>query len=200
MADKLALTLGRRLREERQRRRMSLRRLADLSGLSTTTVHQIEAGRGSPSLATLQAIATTLVVPLASLFESGPPPPEAAVLLPAGERPSVRTAGGSLERLAAGLPGQRLRGLVLRLDPGGDTGAEPMTHPGQELIVGLVGSCVYEVAGRVYEVRPGDSLLVDSQKPHRARNHGRREAQLLLVLYAPDEEPAWVERHTRSAP
>ena len=200
MVDRLSRTLAQRLREERKRRRMSLRRLADLSGLSTTTVHQIETGRGSPSLATLQAIASTLGVPLASLFESGPPPPEAAAFLPADERPSVKTPGGSLERLATGLPGQRLRGLVLRLDPGGDTGAEPMTHPGQELIVGLVGSCVYEVAGRVYPVTPGDSLLVDSQKPHRARNPGRRAAQLLLVLYAPDEEPSWVERHTRNAP
>lgn len=200
MVDRLARTLAERLREERRRRRFSLRRLAELSGLSTTTVHQIEAGRGSPSLATLQALASSLGVPLASLFESGPPPPEAAVLLSANERPSVRTAGGSLERLATGLPGQRLRGLVLHLDPGGDTGAEPMTHPGQELIVGLAGSCVYEVAGRVYPVTPGDSLLVDSLKPHRARNPGRREARLLLVLYAPDEEPSWVERHTRSAP
>jgi transcriptional regulator with XRE-family HTH domain len=199
VVDRLSRTLAQRLREERKRRRMSLRRLAELSGLSTTTVHQIETGRGSPSLATLQAIATTLGVPLASLFESGPPPPEAAVFLPAGERPSVETPGGSLERLATGLPGQRLRGLVLRLDSGGDTGAEPMTHPGQELIVGLVGRCVYEVAGRAYPIMPGDSLLVDSQKPHRARNPGRREARLLLVLYAPDEEPSWVERHTRNA-
>jgi quercetin dioxygenase-like cupin family protein len=72
-----------------------------------------------------------------------------------------------------------------------------MTHPGHELVFGLAGRCVYEVAGKEYEIGPGDSLLVDSRQPHRGRNPGRREARLLLVLYAPDEEPAWMERHTR---
>ena len=198
--DRLARILAARLREERRRRRLSLRKLAEASGLSTTTVHQIEAGRGSPSLATLQALASTLGVPLAALFESGPPPPEPAVLLPAGKRPRTRTRGGSLERLATGLPNQRLRGLLVTLASRGDTGEEAMTHPGHELVFGLAGRCLYEVAGKEYPVGPGDSLLVDSRQPHRGFNPGRGEARLLLVLYAPDEEPPWLERHTRPAP
>jgi len=195
--DRLARILAARLREERRRKHLSLRKLAELSALSPTTIHQIEAGRGSPSLATLQSLASTLGVPLAALFESGPTPPEPAVFLRAGDRPRTRTPGGSLERLATGLPGQRLRGLLVTLAPGGDTGEEPMTHPGHELVFGLAGRCVYEVAGKEHKVGPGDSLLVDSRQPHRGRNPGRREARLLLVLYAPDEEPAWMERHTR---
>jgi transcriptional regulator with XRE-family HTH domain len=198
--DRLARILAGRLREERRRRRLSLRKLADESGLSPTTVHQIETGRGSPSLATLQALASTLGVPLAALFESGPPPPEPAVLLPARERPRTRTRSGSLERLAAGLPGQRLRGLLVTLAPGGTTGEEAMTHPGHELVFGLSGRFVYEVAGKDYPVGPGDSALVDSRQPHRGRNSGRREAQFVLVLYAPEEEPAWMERHSRHSP
>jgi XRE family transcriptional regulator, regulator of sulfur utilization len=195
VTDPLSRTLALRLREERRRRRFSIRKLAEACDLSPTTIHQIETGRGSPSLATLQSLASTLGVPLAALFETGPPPSEPAVLLAASERPKTRTPGGSLERLATGLPGQRLRGLLLTLGPGGDTGEEAMTHPGHELVFGLAGRCVYEVAGKDYPVGPGDSLLVDSRQPHRGHNPGRREARLLLVLYAPDEEPAWMERH-----
>jgi transcriptional regulator with XRE-family HTH domain len=199
MADALSRMLAARLREERRRSRMSIRRLATLSALSPTTVHQIEAGHGSPSLATLQALAATLGVPLAALFEPAAAPPAVAVYLSAKRRPRGRTPGGSLERLAAGLPGQRLRGLVVTLSPGGSTGDEPMTHPGQELVVALSGRCGYEVAGREYGLAPGDSLLVDSRQPHLARNHGRRDARILLVLYAPEEEPPWLVRHTRPA-
>jgi transcriptional regulator with XRE-family HTH domain len=195
--ERLARVLAARLREERRRRRLSLRRLAEMADLSPTTVHQIERGQGSPSLATLQAIAKTLGVPLAALLESGPPPPDPAVLLRAGDRPRTATPGGSLERLATGLPGQRIRGLVVTIAPGRDTGDEPMTHPGHELLVGLAGRCVYDVAGKEYPIGPGDSLVVDSRQPHRGRNPGRREARLLLVLYAPEEEPAWVEHHAR---
>jgi transcriptional regulator with XRE-family HTH domain len=195
--DRLTRILAARLREERRRRHFSIRRLAEASDLSPTTVHQIETGHGSPSLATLQALASTLGVPLAALFEVGPPPAQAAVLLPARQRPRTRTSGGTLERLATGLPGQGLHGLVLTLVPGGDTGEEAMTHPGHELIFGLAGRCVYEVARKKYEVGPGDSLLVDSRLPHRGRNPGRREARVLLVLYAPEGEPTGLEHHAR---
>jgi transcriptional regulator with XRE-family HTH domain len=198
--DELARTLATRLHEERRRRRLSIRKLAELSGLSPTTVHQIEAGHGSPSLATLQALASTLGVPLAALLESGPPPPDIAVLLRARQRPRTTTPGGSLERLATGLPAQRIRGLLVTLAPGGDTGGETMAHAGHELVLGLAGACVYEVAGKEYRVGPGDSLLVDSGQPHRARNPGRRDARFLLVLYTPEEEPAWMEAHVRRSP
>jgi transcriptional regulator with XRE-family HTH domain len=197
VTDRLSRTLATRLVEERRRKRLSLRRLAELSGLSPTTVHQIETGRGSPSLATLQAVASTLGVPLAALLERRAPPPESAIFLAAGARPHASTPGGSLERLASGLAGQRIRGLLVTIDPGGDTGEEPMAHPGHELVVGMVGRFVYEVAGRAYRMGPGDSLILDSRQPHRGLNPGHRAARLLLVLYVPDEEPPWMERHTR---
>jgi transcriptional regulator with XRE-family HTH domain len=196
-ADPLARTLGARLREERRRIGVSLRELAAASGLSTTTVHQIESGRGSPSLATLQALASTLGVPLGALFESQATEDAPAILLPAGERPRASIPRGSLERLASGLPGQRVRGVLLTLAPGGDTGQDTMTHPGHELVFGLAGRCVYEVAGREYWVGPGDSLVLDSRQPHRAFNAGRGQAQLLLALYATEQAPAWLERHVR---
>ena len=178
---------------------MSLRELGAASGLSTTTVHQIESGRGSPSLATLQALASTLGVPLGALFESQATEEAAAILLPAGDRPRASVPRGSLERLASGLPGQRVRGVLLTLAPGGDTGQDTMTHPGHELVFGLSGRCVYEVAGREYWVGPGDSLVLDSRQPHRAQNPGRGQARLLLALYATEQAPAWLERHVRTS-
>jgi transcriptional regulator with XRE-family HTH domain len=190
----LLRTLGLRVREERRRLGTSLREIGTAAGLSTTTVHQIESGRGSPSLATLQALASTLGVPLGALFEESESATAPAVLQPAAERPRARTRGGSLERLAAGVPGQRMRGVIVTLAPGGDTGRDAMTHPGHELVFGLLGRCVYEVAGREYWLGPGDSLILDSRQPHRAFNPGRGPAELLLVLDAA-REPASLAPH-----
>jgi transcriptional regulator with XRE-family HTH domain len=196
--DRLVRTLGERLQQERHRAGLSLRELGVASGLSTTTVHQIESGRASPSLATLQALASTLGVPLGALFEEQGLHEAPAVLLPAGERPRAKTRGGSLERLAAGLPGQRMRGVLVRLVPGADTGRDPMTHPGHELVFALAGRCVYEVDGREYWLGPGDSLVLDSRQPHRAFNPGRAEVQLLLVLDATRESPSGLALHARA--
>jgi transcriptional regulator with XRE-family HTH domain len=182
-------TLASRLRQERKRRGLSLRALAAAAGLSTTTVHQIESGKGSPSLATLQAIASVLDVPLGVLFEAGTQD-GAVVVVQRGQRtPASSVPGGTLQSLAAGLPGQRLRGIVLTLGPSGETGEAPMTHAGQELVTVLSGRCLYEVAGAEHLLAAGDSLALDSRQPHRARNPGRRPCRLLIVLYAPEDHP-----------
>lgn len=194
MADDLERRVGEQLQAVRRHRGWSLRELAAASGLSLTTVHQIETGRTSPGLGTLQSLATALGVPVGALFDGhGPAAP--AVYLAASERPGVTIRGGRLERLASGLASQRLRGLVLTLAPRRETGPEPILHPGQELVLGLEGTCVYEVAGHRYSLAGGDSLVFDSNLPHRAFNPGPHRARVVLVLYAPEEEPRWIEPH-----
>jgi transcriptional regulator with XRE-family HTH domain len=186
--------VGEQLQRVRRHRGWSLRELAQASGLSLTTVHQVETGRTSPGLATLQSLANTLGVSLGALFDGhGSAAP--AVYLPVGERPGMPIPGGRLERLASGLASQRLRGIVLTVGPGSESAAAPIDHPGQELVVGLQGACVYEVAGQRYSLRAGDSLLLEASQPHRALNPGARAARILMVLYAPEQEPRWIEPH-----
>jgi len=182
--DRLARTLAARLRDARRHRRLSLRELARSSGLSTTTVHQIESGRGSPSLHTLHALAAALAVPVGALLAEGEAAGAAAIAHRSGDRLHAPVPGGSLERLATGLPGQRLHGLVVTLAAGASTGPEPMAHAGQELVLVLSGRCVYEVAGSAHRLGRGDSLVLDARRPHRALNTGRRPARILLVLHA----------------
>jgi len=198
-----ATDLGRRvgglLLAARRYRGWSLRELAEASGLSLTTVHQIETGRTSPGLGTLQSLSTALGVPVGALFDGhGPAAP--AVHVAADERPGVEIPGGRLERLASGLASQRIRGFVLTLGPRREAGPAPIAHPGQELVLALEGACVYEVAGQRYSLATGDSLLFESSQPHRALNPGSRTARVLLALYAPEEEPGWIDSHAATGP
>jgi transcriptional regulator with XRE-family HTH domain len=194
VANAIERRVGGQLQTVRRHRGWSLRELAKASGLSLTTVHQIETGRTSPGLGTLQSLATALGVPIGVLFD-GQAPAAPAVHVAARERPGVAIPGGRLERLASGLASQRLRGFVLTLGPRTETGPAPIVHAGQELVLGLEGACVYEVAGRRYSLDSGDSLLFEATQPHRALNPGPRPARVALVLYAPEEEPRWIEPH-----
>jgi transcriptional regulator with XRE-family HTH domain len=196
-ASDLERRVGEQLRTVRRHRGWSLRELAKASGLSLTTVHQIEGGRTSPGLGTLQSLATALGVPLGVLLD-GHGPPSSAVHVAAAARSGLEIPGGRLERLASGLASQRIRGLVLTLAPRRATGSSPIVHPGQELVVGLEGVCTYEVAGQRFRLEPGDSLLFESSQPHRALNAGTSTSRVLLVLYAPEEEPRWIESHVAS--
>lgn len=67
--EKLETSLGNRLRELRRQQGLSLRALAEKSGLSANTLSLIENGKTSPSVATLQQIALALNIPITAFFE-----------------------------------------------------------------------------------------------------------------------------------
>src|SRR5690242_17331327 len=60
--------IGSRLREERERARISQRELARRLGVSASLISQIEAGQSKPSVSTLYAIVTELGVSLDHIF------------------------------------------------------------------------------------------------------------------------------------
>lgn len=60
--------VGRRLRDLRTKRGFSLRVLADRSGLNVNTLSLVENGKSSPSVSTLQQLATALEVPIMAFF------------------------------------------------------------------------------------------------------------------------------------
>ena len=62
-----------RIKEIRQSQGMSIRLLAQTSGVDKTAIYNIEAGRTDPKLSTLLAIADALNVPLAELFDEPQP-------------------------------------------------------------------------------------------------------------------------------
>lgn len=64
--------MGQRIRKHRKKLRLSQMELADSAGINQSFLSEIERGRNSPSIATLQAISVALNVPEAVLIGEGP--------------------------------------------------------------------------------------------------------------------------------
>lgn len=60
-----------RLKEWRKKRGLSLRQLASEAGVNFVTLHRIEAGKLSPTVAMLEKVAKALKIPMRDLFPSG---------------------------------------------------------------------------------------------------------------------------------
>ena len=95
--------LGERLREERDRRGLSLRELARRCEVSPSLVSQIETGKIQPSVRTLYAIVSELGVSLDAVF--APPAKQQDAALEPSEAPSAA---------AAELPSSEANGRVQR--------------------------------------------------------------------------------------
>ncbi len=186
--------VGARVRALREQRNLSLRALAEIGSVSPNTVSLIERGLSSPSIDTLQRLASGLGVSIAAFFETGEPPAR-LVLTPSANRATSRVAGMTIEYLGSGLADHAFASFLVRMQPGIRTNTAPIQHSGAEWVYCLEGLVEYEVEGREYHLASGDNLLFDASLPHRWRNPGPAQAQMLLILDAGERHDLTVEQH-----
>ncbi len=182
--------IGARLRNLRREQRLSIRALASKCGISANTLSLIENERSSPSVHTLQLLAQGLGVPLVTFFEQEKPN-NTLVFQQRGQRPLMRFAIGTLERLGEGLPPLGAEPILVTLDPG-KIDSKNISHVGREFIYCLEGNVTCVIAGQDYPLAPGDSLLFDASAPHRWLNT-HPDSSKLLVLFCPmdaSDQPA----------
>ncbi len=188
------IDVGRRLRELRAGRDLSLRSLAEQSGLNVNTLSLIENQRTSPSVSTLQQLAQTLQVPISAFFETDHVD-KLVVHQKAGARPHAAVTHGSIEDLGAGMPRFGAEPLIVTLAPNADSGKTPIVHTGREFVYCLEGHISYSVDTETYILEPGDSLLFEAYLPHHWKNLDTTPSRNLLVLCPLDERDRPTERH-----
>lgn len=186
--------VGLHLRELRSERGISIRLLADQSGLNVNTLSLIENGRTSPSVSTLQQLATALEVPITAFFERGIPKNDISYLK-ASQRQQVAFAHCTLEDLSTGLTLRGGQPFLVTMKPKADSGPTPIVHTGHEFVFCLEGQITYTIDGNLYPLDPGDSLLFAAYLPHCWCNSGKILSRSLLIMCPADQGDDPIERH-----
>ena len=182
------------MRELRNRKRLSLRALANRSGLNVNTLSLVENGKSSPSVSTLQQLALALEVPIAAFFESEPVE-KRVVFTPADQRPQSPFGSTQLQNLGKDLVGSIVQPFAVTLKPGSGSGDRMIVHTGHEFVYCLSGSIRYQIDQDEFILKPGDSLVFEAHLPHCWENKGEDTAQILLILYPSDEREEPGGRH-----
>jgi transcriptional regulator with XRE-family HTH domain len=178
------IELGERLRKLRSARELSLRDLADQSGLTASFISQVERGRASPSIASLARLAEVLEVNVGHFFEPAPP---TGRLVRRDERRTIRLRGlGEVDEYATADPAGRLQVAISTFEVGGRSAEEPFVHESdEECILVLEGLLEVVVGGDRYTLEAGDAVTYSPQTPHLARNVGSLPAKAIFVLTPP---------------
>lgn len=188
------LDVGRSLRELRTEHGLSIRSLAEQSGLNVNTLSLIENSKTSPSVSTLQQLASALKVPITAFFEIDTPKNNISYQK-AGQRPRAAFAHGTLEDLGSGLTLRGGQPFLVTLEPKSNSGSTPIVHTGLELVFCLEGHLSYTIEEQVYPLDPGDSLLFEAHLPHCWQNTGETASRSLLIMCPSDESDHPTERH-----
>jgi len=191
-------TLGAKLRFIRGERGLSQRDLAQTAGISTNSVSLIERDENSPSVATLQALATALGVKMSYFFDDEEA--QSVLHVKSGKRPVINNRGVQIEGMGGELKRQEIEPFLITLEPHSGSGDRQVVHTGHEFVYCLLGRVEYIIDGNIHELEQGDFLLFEAHLPHIWRNTSDQAARFLLILQTPGQSPEPVERHFRSYP
>jgi transcriptional regulator with XRE-family HTH domain len=180
--------IGPRIRALRDAMDLSLRDLAERSGVSAPMLSQVERGETSPTLAVAGRIAAGLDLRLSQLLRLDEQGSVSVVRAAERRRGGSQGSGHLFEILTPPLPGQRAELSRHVLAPGAHTGGEgdpPMHEPGsREIALVTDGALVLHIDGARFELRTGDTITFDADLAHRFENPGPGEAAMLSVISA----------------
>lgn len=159
------VSIGQKMKMLRKKRKLTLKEIADQTGLSISFLSQVERMKSSLTLESLKKISDVLEVNPSYFFSDD----EAA------EQPTVIRAGdvhvdetGSqfvYKNLAGPYKGLGFTPLLVLLNPGENKGNQ-FTHAGKEFLFVLEGTLTVQAGEQEYHLHPRDSIIIDSSQPH----------------------------------
>lgn len=178
--------MGAEIRGLRKARNLTLSQLAEASALSVGYLSMVEREQATPSIKSLLSIAHALGVTIGWFFEAdaGRPQERGLVVRRSRRRRIDYTAGIIDELLSPSLQGN-LELVLCRLAPGASSGEEPYSHAGEEAGVIVRGRLELWVDGQSVLLETGDSFGFESTRPHRYRNPGPDETEIVWAITPP---------------
>jgi quercetin dioxygenase-like cupin family protein len=162
---------------------MTLRELAEKSGLSAGMLSQIENDAADPSLVSLRKLANVFDADISALF-TDPDVAPVHVSTPSS-RMRLVTPGGEFayERLTPGRGDlEMLRAII---PPGESTSPQTWGHPSSECAYVISGDLIVEVGDSTHELHTGDSISFDARMPHRYHNTSTEPTTFVLAVTPP---------------
>lgn len=185
-SDSILVGLGDRIRALRSQRKMTLQELSNASQVSVAMLSHIERSRSTPSIKVLDRIRLALDVPFSAFFDEdteAKAEPNTSPVMRREDRPVLRfDATGLVKELLSPVRGTQLEMMLLRLQPGGNSGEEPLRRIGEKCGMVIQGGLELTVGGAIYTLSEGDTFQFDSSIPHSVRNTHDGESQIMWII------------------
>lgn len=179
MPDVGAKTVGKRLRQARERAGMSQAEVAKRAELSTSFVRLVESGGSDIALSRLLRWTSLFDLPVADLFADTSVDPVSVVRDSERVEVPLRERGVRFYLLAPGKD-RAIEPAYLTLDPGAEM-CRAFVHHGEEALFVLSGQVLLHAEETRYLLDSGDAAYYPSTLAHRFTNPNQHQPATLLL-------------------
>ena len=172
------------LKRIREERKLSLDKVADLTGVSKSNAGANRRGESNPTISTCWKMANGLKISFSDLIN---PHQSDIVVLSKREIEPLIEDGGRY-KLYPFFPyegDRRFEMYSIDIEKGGLLNAEPHRDGTEEYLTVFQGQMTIIVNGEKYIINKGDSLRFKADKPHGYINSGDQLAMISMVIYYP---------------
>jgi transcriptional regulator with XRE-family HTH domain len=176
------MAIGERIRRRRKKLGLSLRELGARTDLTAGFLSQIENEQLSPSLNSLQSIATALQVPMFYFLEGTQP----SLIVRAGERRQLYFPDSQIgyELLSPDLTRQMMP-LLICMNPGTRRMALPLAKSTEQWMFVITGKMEIKISDEVHLLNRGDCIYFDGDLLREFAPASGEELQIICCMTPP---------------
>ena len=184
----ITASVGERVRQVRDKRRLSLEDVSQRTGIDVSMLSQIEEGAVAPPLGTIIKLAKALEMRMGYFISGEEDRPYTIVrhsdrkVVSRYDSKKAKYYGYEYESLAPHKKDRHMEPFLVTLEAA-ETEEERSTHDGQEFIFVLQGQMEVRLGEELHILDPGDAIYYDSTVPHLVKTYGQKTTKILAVLY-----------------
>lgn len=177
------MNIGARLKAIRKDHGMSQRKLAKHSNVNNGTISLIEQNKISPSVSSLKRLLDVFSMSLSEFFDEDEN--RTKRFFRADELTEFSSDDIRFLQVGGNLGIRRMQIMREYYPPGADTGEHMLSHQGEEGGIIIRGEVEVTVGSEIGLLRAGDGYYFDSELPHRFRNLGEDECEIISSCTPP---------------
>jgi transcriptional regulator with XRE-family HTH domain len=179
--DKISVEIGKRIKELRKAKGMTLKQLGESANFSISFLSQLENGQTSITINSLTGIAAALDAEIATFFNLTEV--HQGIIFRSYEQRGFRLEKSNFiyYSLANEAMDRVLEPLLVEVLPGDRTNVRSRPHGGEEFVYVLEGTLTVFIEEKEFLLYPGDSLHMSSAIPHDWANLTNKSVKIISV-------------------
>jgi len=172
--------VGKKIKKLRTDKKIALDSMANETGYTIDYLKKIEAGKDRPPVGTLLQIAKALEVDSSFLLREQESTRKSRI-----KAYQQRTEDYAYTTLTPGAESKHIKAFRISIEAMQEHKGVSYQHEGEEFVYVLSGRIEVTVGEHVNRLKEGESLHFNSGIRHKLKNMGKKDAELLVVVYVP---------------
>ncbi len=178
------MDIGGKMRELREKRGFTIKRLAEIVECTPSLISQLERGKADPSISMLKRIAKGLNVNIIDFFMTCSDDDDVVTRLDERIDIQLKKWDARIQSLVKTVTNKKMQPFFTVIGPGGGSHGI-YSHEGEEFGYLLKGELELVLNDTVHIVKANESFYFSSQTPHDWNNKGTEDAVVIWVITPP---------------